>query len=73
VEAYWKRLDAGTVASGSSSVRDENGWKNLISTSVSIFFAGNGSGFGKYGFENRIGICGHTEMDKYGWRAGKLN
>jgi hypothetical protein len=31
-----------------------------------IFFGGNGSGFGKYGFENGIGICGHTETDKYG-------
>jgi hypothetical protein len=47
---------------------DENGQKNSISTSVSIFFDGNGSGF-----ENGIGICGHTETDKYGWRAEKLN
>jgi hypothetical protein len=52
---------------------DVNGWKNPISTSVSIFFGGNGSGFGKCGFENGIGICEHTEMDKYGWRAEKLN
>jgi hypothetical protein len=52
---------------------DGNGRKNHISTSVSIFFGGNGIGFGKYGFENRIGICGHTETNKYGWRAGKLN
>jgi hypothetical protein len=51
-----------------------NGRKNLISTSVSIFFfSGNRIGFGKYGFENGIGICGHTETNKYGWRAGKLN
>jgi hypothetical protein len=52
---------------------DGNGRKNHISTSVSIFFGGNGSGFGKCGFENRIGICGHTKTDKYGWRARKLN
>jgi hypothetical protein len=52
---------------------DGNGWKNPISTSVSIFFGENGIGFGKYGFENGIGICGHTETNKYGWRAGKLN
>jgi hypothetical protein len=31
------------------------------------------SGFGKYGFENEIEICGHTETNKYGWRARKLN
>jgi hypothetical protein len=52
---------------------DRNGRKNPISTSVSIFFGGNGIGFRKYGFKNRIGICGHTETNKYGWRAGKLN
>jgi hypothetical protein len=52
---------------------DGNGRKNPISSFVSIFFGGNGSGFEKYGFENRIGICGHTEMDKYGWRVEKLN
>jgi hypothetical protein len=45
---------------------DENGRKNLISTFVSIFFGGKGSGFRKCGFENGIGICGHTETDKYG-------
>jgi hypothetical protein len=61
----WTDLVVGT--------RDENGRKNHISTFVSIFFGGNGSGFGKYGFKNGIGICGHTETDKYGWRAGKLN
>jgi hypothetical protein len=44
-----------------------------ISTSVSIFFGGNGSGFGKCGFKNGIGIRGHTEMDKYELRARKLN
>ena len=27
--------------------------KNLISTSVSIFFGGNGIGFGKYGYGNK--------------------
>jgi hypothetical protein len=48
---------------------DENGRKNPISTSVSIFFGENGSRFGKCGYKNRIGICGHTETDKYGWRA----
>jgi hypothetical protein len=52
---------------------DGNRRKNLISTSVSIFFDGNGSGFEKCGFENEIGICGRTETDKYGWRAKKLN
>jgi hypothetical protein len=52
---------------------DGNGRKNLISTSVSIFFGGNESGFGKCGFKNGIGICGHTETDKYRWRAEKLN
>ena len=40
---------------------DENGWKNLISTTVSIFFGGNGIGFGKYGYGNGIGLRG-----KYG-------
>jgi hypothetical protein len=54
-------------------IMDGNGRKNPISTSVSIFFGGNGSEFGKYGFENGIGICGHTETDKYGWRTKKLN
>jgi hypothetical protein len=52
---------------------DGNGRKNPISTFVSIFFGGNGSRFGKCGFENGIGICRHTETDKYGWRAEKLN
>jgi hypothetical protein len=52
---------------------DGNGRKNPISTSVFIFFGGNGIGFGKYGFGNGIGICGHTETNKYGRRDGKLN
>jgi hypothetical protein len=52
---------------------DENGRKNPISTSVSIFFDENRNGFGKCGFENGIGICGHTKTNKYGWRAKKLN
>jgi hypothetical protein len=52
---------------------DGNGRKNPISTSVSIFFGRNGSGFGKYGFKNEIGIYGHMETDKYRWRARKLN
>jgi hypothetical protein len=52
---------------------DGNGRKNHISTSVSIFFGGNGSGFRKCGFENGIEICGHTETDKYRWSARKLN
>jgi hypothetical protein len=52
---------------------DENGRENSISTSVSIFFGENESGFGKCGFKNGIGICGHTETDKYRWRARKLN
>jgi hypothetical protein len=52
---------------------DGNEWKTPISTFVYIFFGGNSSGFGKCVFENGIGICGHTETDKYGWRARKLN
>jgi hypothetical protein len=51
----------------------ENGWKNPTSTSISIFFGGNGIRFGKCGFENGIGICGCTETTKYGWRAKKLS
>jgi hypothetical protein len=45
---------------------DGNGRKNHISTSVSIFFGENETGFGKCGFKNGIGICGHTETNKYG-------
>jgi hypothetical protein len=52
---------------------NENGRKNHISTFVSIFFGGNGIGFGKYGFGNGIGICGCTETNKYGCRAKKLS
>jgi hypothetical protein len=52
---------------------DGNGRKNPISTSVSIFFGGNGIGFGKCGFGNGIGIYGCTETNKYGWRAEKLS
>jgi hypothetical protein len=69
-------LPAGSDRKGhriTGALTDENEWKNPISTSVYIFFGGNGSGFEKYGFENRIGICGHTETDKYGWRTEKLN
>jgi hypothetical protein len=40
---------------------------------IFFFFDGNEIGFEKYGFENGIGICGHTETNKYGRRAGKLN
>jgi hypothetical protein len=47
--------------------------KTLFLLPFLYFFGGNGSGFEKCGFENEIGICRHTEMDKYGWRAGKLN
>jgi hypothetical protein len=47
--------------------------KTLFLVPFLYFFGGNGSGFRKYGFENGIGIYGHTEMDKYGWRVGKLN
>jgi hypothetical protein len=61
------------LALGVAMKTDGNGRKNPISISVSIFFGGNGIGFGKYGFENGIEICGHTETNKYGWRAGKLN
>jgi hypothetical protein len=52
---------------------DGNEHKNLIFTFVSIFFSRNGSEFEKYGFKNRIEICGHTKTDKYGWRTEKLN
>jgi hypothetical protein len=52
---------------------DENGRKNPICTSVSIIFGGNRIRFGKYEFENGIRICGCTETNKYGWRAGKLS
>jgi len=45
---------------------DGNGRKNLISTSVSIFFDGNGIGFGKYGYGNGIGLRGSTETNQYG-------
>jgi hypothetical protein len=47
--------------------------KTLFLLPFYIFFGGNGIGFGKYGFGNGIGKCGHTETNKYGWRAGKLN
>jgi hypothetical protein len=57
--------------------RNENGrkWteKLYFYSRFYIFLGRNGSGFGKCGFENGIGICGHTETDKYGWRARKLN
>ena len=42
---------------------DGNGRKNLISTSISIFFGGNGIGFEKYGYENGIGLRGSTETN----------
>jgi hypothetical protein len=45
---------------------DENGRKNPISTSVSIFFGENRIGFRKCGFGNGIDICGCTETNKYG-------
>jgi hypothetical protein len=38
--------------------------KPYFFTSVSIFFDGNGIGFGKCGFENGIGICGYTDTRK---------
>jgi hypothetical protein len=43
---------------------------NPISTFVFIYFFYRNE---KCGFENRIGICGYTETDKYGWKARKLN
>jgi hypothetical protein len=52
---------------------DVKGRKNPISTSVSIFFGGNGIGFEKCGFGNGIGICGCMETNKYRWRAEKLS
>jgi hypothetical protein len=53
---------------------DGNGRKKtLFLLPFLYFFGGNGIGFGKYGFGNGIEICGHTETNKYGWRAGKLN
>jgi hypothetical protein len=47
--------------------------KTLFILSFLYFFGENGRGFGKCGFENGIGICGHMETDKYGWRAEKFN
>jgi hypothetical protein len=47
--------------------------KTLFLLLFLYFFSGNGIEFGKYGFGNRIGICGYTEMNKYGWRARKLS
>jgi len=44
---------------------DANGRKNLISTSVSIFFGGNGIGFEKYGYGNGIGLRGSKETNQY--------
>ena len=41
---------------------DGNGRKNLIFTSVSIFFGGNGIEFGKYGYGNGIGLRGNTDV-----------
>jgi hypothetical protein len=53
--------------------RPRTGWVSISSFVSIFFFSRNRSGFRKYGFENEIGICGYTETDKYGWRAGKLN
>ena len=52
---------------------DGNGRKNLISTSVFIFFGGNGIGFGKYEYGNGIGLRGSTKTNQYGRWAGKNN
>ena len=43
-----------------------NGQRNFISTSVSIFFDGNGIRFGKYEYGNGIGLRGSMEMNQYG-------
>jgi hypothetical protein len=72
-----REREGGRGREGSSCVfvmkTGGNGWRNPISTFVSIFFGENGSGFEKCGFKNGIRICGHTETDKYGWGAEKLN
>jgi hypothetical protein len=44
---------------------DENGWKILFLLPFLYFFGENGIRFGKYGFENGIGICECTETNKY--------
>ena len=64
-------VDANTQDHASPCIRiamktDGNGRKNLISTSVSIFFGENEIGFGKYGYGNGIVLRGSTEMNQYG-------
>jgi hypothetical protein len=51
---------------------DGNGRENPISTSVSIFFGGNGIGFGKCGFGNGIRICGCTEHKQIRMESQKI-
>ena len=60
VQSYPENWD---LFSSLVAVSDENGRKNLLSTSVSIFFGRNGIGFGKYGYVNRIGLRGSTETN----------
>ena len=58
---------------GESGVVMKTDGKTLFLLPFLYFLNGNGSGFEQFGFENRIGICGHAETDKYRWRFGQLN
>ena len=48
---------------------DGNGRKNLIFTSISIFFGGNRIGFGKYGHGNGIGFGKYWYGNRIGLRG----
>jgi len=63
---FYTPLGIGFMRCSLFSPSDENGRKNLISTSVSIFFGGNGIGFGKYGYGNGIGLRRSIETNQYG-------
>jgi hypothetical protein len=45
---------------------DETDGKIIFLLLFLYFFVENETGFGKCGFKNGIGICGHTETNKYG-------
>jgi hypothetical protein len=53
---------------GEGMKTDGNGQKNLFLVSISIFFCKNMIGFGNAENRNGIGICGHTETNKCGWK-----
>jgi hypothetical protein len=73
----WSQLAGTGAAMRRDCSRDKNGRKRMEKPyfyfRFYIFLAEMRSGFEKCGFENGIGICGHTETDKYRWRAEKLN